>query len=143
MICVALENTDSISTNSTGSVGNAGGITRLIRKCFCFLKGVTAVHLLNSSFLGLRGFIGTGSWFEDWEGCNHRLQASPAKLPCSRLAQRSHATGKQGRYFVIKPRPPGLVLGHDVRLKTAVSVAGNLDVQFAKLALERFTALAP
>jgi len=57
MICVALENTDSISTNSIGSIGCSGGITRLTRKCFCLSTGVTAVHLLKSSFLGFRGFM--------------------------------------------------------------------------------------
>ena len=50
--------------------------------------------------------------------------------------------GIQGQDLVIEPRPPGLVLGHDLRLKTAVSVAGNLDGQFAKFALERLLALA-
>ena len=39
-------------------------------------------------------------------------------------------------------RGDSLVLGHDLRLEAAVSVAGNLDGQFAKLALERFAALA-
>ena len=57
MIWFALENTDSISTNSIGSVGNSGLITRLTRKCFCLANGITAVHLLNKSFLGFRGFI--------------------------------------------------------------------------------------
>ena len=58
MIWVAFENTDSISTRSIGSVGNSGFITRLTRKCFCLAKGVTAVHFVNSSFLGLKAFIG-------------------------------------------------------------------------------------
>ena len=57
MIWLALENTDSISTNAIGSVGNSGWITRLIRKCFCLATGVTAVHLLSSSFLGFKGFM--------------------------------------------------------------------------------------
>ena len=57
MIWFALENTDSISTNSIGSVGNSGLITRLTRKCFCLANGITAVHLVNKSFLGFRGFI--------------------------------------------------------------------------------------
>jgi len=61
MIWVALENTDSISTNSIGSVGNSGLITRLTRKCFCLANGITAVHLVNKSFLGFRGFIETTS----------------------------------------------------------------------------------
>ena len=80
MTCVALENTDSISTNSTGSVGTSGWITRLTRKCFCFFTGVTAVHLLKNSFLGFRGFIRTWSLYKDWEGCNLRLQASSYKV---------------------------------------------------------------
>ena len=57
MIWFALENTDSISTNSIGSVGNSGLITRLTRKCFCLANGMTAVHLVNKSFLGFSGFI--------------------------------------------------------------------------------------
>ncbi len=57
MICVALENTDSISTYSIGSVGNSGGMTLLTRKCFCFFTGFTAVHLVSISFLGFRGFM--------------------------------------------------------------------------------------
>ena len=58
MIWLALENTDSISTNAIGSVGNSGLITRLTRKCFCLANGVTAVHLVNNNFLGFNGFIG-------------------------------------------------------------------------------------
>ena len=58
MIRVAFENTDSISTSSIGSVGNSGFITRLTRKCFCLAKGVTAVHFVNSSFLGFKAFTG-------------------------------------------------------------------------------------
>lgn len=50
MTRVALENTDSISTNSTRSVGNSGLIIRLTRKCFCLATGVTAVHLLSSTY---------------------------------------------------------------------------------------------
>ena len=57
MTWLALENTDSISTNAIGSVGKAGWITRLTRKCFCLPTGLTAVHLLSSSFLGFRGFM--------------------------------------------------------------------------------------
>jgi len=57
MIWFALENTDSISTSSIGSVGNPGLITRLTRKCFCLANGITAVHLVNKSFLGFRGFV--------------------------------------------------------------------------------------
>ena len=57
MICVAFEKTASISTNSTGSVGNSGWITRLTKKCFCLATGVTAVHLLSNSFLGFKGFM--------------------------------------------------------------------------------------
>ena len=55
MICVALENTASISTSSIGSVGSSGWITRLTKKCFCLAMGMTAVHLVSSSFLGFKG----------------------------------------------------------------------------------------
>jgi hypothetical protein len=37
-------------------VGHSGSITRLTRKCFCLAKGLIAVHLLNSNFLGFSGF---------------------------------------------------------------------------------------
>jgi hypothetical protein len=57
MTCVALENTASISTNSIGSVGNAGLMTLLTKKCFCLATGVTAVHLVNNSFLGFSRFM--------------------------------------------------------------------------------------
>ena len=57
MACVALENIASISTDTTGSVGKSGSITRLTRKCFCLAMGLTAVHLVNSSFLGFSGFM--------------------------------------------------------------------------------------
>ena len=60
MTCVALENTDSISTDSIGSVGSSGRMTRLTKKCFCLAMGITAVHLVNNSFLGFRGFIRAG-----------------------------------------------------------------------------------
>jgi hypothetical protein len=53
-----------------------------------------------------------------------------------------HAAGVQGQDLVIEPRPSGLVLGHDLWLKATVSVAGNLDGQFAKFALERLLGLA-
>ncbi len=62
MICVAFENTASISTLSIGSVGCSGRITRLTRKCFCLAMGLTAVHLVSSSFLGFSGFTGFGSF---------------------------------------------------------------------------------
>jgi hypothetical protein len=57
------------------------------------------------------------------------------------LAHR-HASGIKGQNLDIKPRPPVLVLGHNLRFKAAASVAGILDGQFAKFALERFTAHA-
>ena len=57
MTCVALKNTDSTCPHSIGSVGNFGLITLLTRKRLCLATGVTAVHLLRSSFLGLTGFM--------------------------------------------------------------------------------------
>jgi len=53
-----------------------------------------------------------------------------------------HATGIQGQDLVIKAAPPGLVLGHDLRLKATLAVAGDVNGQFAKVALERLFALA-
>ena len=50
--------------------------------------------------------------------------------------------GIQGQDLVIEPCPPGLVLGHDLRLKAAIAISGDVDGQLAKLALERFLALA-
>ena len=58
IICVALENTASISTDSIGSVGCSGRITRLTKKCFCLANCLTVVHLVSSSFLGFRGVHG-------------------------------------------------------------------------------------
>lgn len=57
MTCVAFENRAWISIDSMGSVGNRGWITRLTRKWFFLAAGVTAVHLLKSSFLGFREFM--------------------------------------------------------------------------------------
>ena len=53
-----------------------------------------------------------------------------------------HATGLQGQDLVIEPSPTGLVLGHDLRLKAAVSIMWDVDGQFAKLTFERFLAFA-
>ncbi len=53
-----------------------------------------------------------------------------------------HATGVQREDLVIKPRPPCLVLGHDLRLKAAIAVSRNINGQFAKFTLERLLALA-
>ena len=61
MTCVALENTASISTDTTGSVGKSGSIIRLTRKCFCLAMGLTAVHLVSSSFLEFSGFMGSAN----------------------------------------------------------------------------------
>ena len=57
MTCFAFENTASISTSSMGSVSCSGSITLFTKKCFCLAMGLTAVHLLNSSFLGFSGFM--------------------------------------------------------------------------------------
>ena len=54
--CVVLSKTASISTNSIASSGSSGRITLLTRKCFRLWLGFTAVHLVRSSFFGLRGF---------------------------------------------------------------------------------------
>ena len=56
MTCSFLSKTASISTSSITPSGNSGRMTLLTRKCFRLWLGFTAVHLLRSSFLGLRGF---------------------------------------------------------------------------------------
>jgi hypothetical protein len=50
--------------------------------------------------------------------------------------------GIQGKDLVIQAAPTSLVLGHDLRLKAALAVAGDVNGQFAKVALERLFALA-
>ena len=61
--------TASISTATIGDPGGSGSTSFTTRKCFSLLRGVTAVHLVSSSFFGLKAFglgRGTlGTFFED------------------------------------------------------------------------------
>ena len=50
--------------------------------------------------------------------------------------------GVERQNLVIEARPAGLVLGDQLRLKCAVTVARNFDWQFAELALQCLAALA-
>lgn len=45
------------SSHAMGSVGKFGWITQMTKKCLCLATGVTTVHLVNSSFLGFKGFM--------------------------------------------------------------------------------------
>lgn len=47
----------SSSTCSTRMEGGLGSTTRVTTKCFSRLRGVTAVHFVINSFLGLSGFF--------------------------------------------------------------------------------------
>ena len=58
MICTLLSKTASSSMNSIGISGGSGIMTLLTRKCLRLLMGLTAVHLVRSSFFGLSEF-----WF--------------------------------------------------------------------------------
>ena len=51
MTCVALEKTASISTDTIGSVGKSGSITRLTKKCFCLAKGKSAIEMATAADL--------------------------------------------------------------------------------------------
>lgn len=51
------ECTASNSTCSTRTAGGSGSTTRITRKCFSLLRGLTAVHLVSNSFFGLSGVL--------------------------------------------------------------------------------------
>ena len=53
-----------------------------------------------------------------------------------------HAAGVERQDLVVEARPAGLVLGDELRLECAVSVAGNLDRQFAEVPFQRLPAFA-
>src|SRR5574340_194211 len=54
----------------------------------------------------------------------------------------SHAARIQRQNLVIEPRPAGLMLRDQLRLKRTLAIARNLNRQFPKLALEGLLALA-
>ena len=51
-----------------------------------------------------------------------------------------HATGIQRDDLVIKAHPTSLMLGNDLRLKTAFTVTGNLDGQFTEFTFQGLAA---
>lgn len=51
------ECTASISTDTTGDPGGTASMTFVTRKCFSLCRGITAVHLVWSSFFGLKAFV--------------------------------------------------------------------------------------
>ena len=57
MVRVAFASVASVFTHAMGSVGKFGWITQMTKKCLCLATGVTTVHLVNSSFLGFKGFM--------------------------------------------------------------------------------------
>lgn len=64
--------TASISTQSIRTAGGSGSTTRVTTKCFSWLAGETAVHLLSKSFFGLSGFFRGSTigveWAAGWSG---------------------------------------------------------------------------
>lgn len=56
MVVTVCEYTASISTHFMAVSGGSGSTTLITKKCLFLAMGLTAVHLVSSSFLGCSGF---------------------------------------------------------------------------------------